>query len=372
MKAAYLTAPGRIEILDAPAPERRQPTDVLVRIDAVGVCGSDLHYYRTGGIGEQVVAYPWVLGHECAATVLEAPAGVAGPRAGDRVAIDPLVACSECDQCLAGRRHTCRRQKFLGSPGQMPGALAEQMVLPADCCFPVPAAMTAAEAVMAEPFSIALYAVRVAGLKPGARVAVLGSGPIGLCVELAAQALAEARVYSTDLIPERLDAARRLGAAWAGNPRSENVVEEILRKDAEGLTGPAVAGLSEPRSDSPVADRRSNGLDCVFECAGEQETLDQAVALLKPGGTLAIVGIPEAGRISFDPHALRRNELRILNVRRQNDCTRRAIELISSRRVDVGPLITHHFPLAETAKAFEFVSARREGVLKAIVHLTQA
>lgn len=387
MKAAYLTAPERIEVLDAPAPARRQPTDVLVRIDAVGVCGSDLHYYHAGGIGEQVVAYPWVMGHECAGTVLEAPAGVPGPRVGDRVAIDPLIACGQCDQCLSGRRHTCRRQKFLGCPGQTPGALAEQMVLPAECCFPVPPAMTAAEAVLAEPFSIGLYAVRLAALKPGARVAVLGSGPIGLCVLLAAKALAQATVYATDLVPERLAVARHLGAAWVGNPRCEDVVQEILRQDAAvaamssspqkglaGATPPAPSGGINP----PLQPRATagtpplqRGLDCVFECAGEQETLDQAVSLLSPGGTLAIVGIPEAARISFDPHALRRNEITLVNVRRQNECTREAVEMISSRRVDVGPLITHHFPLAETSKAFELVSARRDGVLKAIVHLTR-
>jgi L-iditol 2-dehydrogenase len=354
MKGAFLADVGRIEVLDAPAPQPSARENVLVRMDAVGVCGSDVHYYRQGGIGDQRVNFPWIMGHECSGTVIEVAPGVKGLVPGDRVAIDPLLACGECDQCRSGRRHTCRNQKFLGVPGQTPGALAERMALPAECCIPVPATMSAPQAVMVEPFSIALYSVRLAKPRPDARVAVLGTGPIGLSVMLALRATVLAGgdaggggfIYATDLVAERLEAARRVGANWTGNPHQNDVVAAISQL--------------EPR-----------GLDCVFECAGEQETLDQAVALLKPGGTLSMVGIPEAAHVRFDPHALRRNELRILNVRRQNECTRDAIDLISSGRVNVDPLITHHFPLAETAKAFELVSSCREGVLKAIIDLPQ-
>ena len=370
MKAAYLTAPHRIEVRDAPPPAPSSPADVLVRIDAVGVCGSDIHYFTQGGIGASRVEYPFVMGHECAGTILEVPAGVAALKPGDRVAIDPLIACGKCDQCLARRRHTCRHQKFLGVPGQTAGALAERMLLPADCLFPVPATMTMPQAVMVEPFSVALHAVRLAGLTPGsskgilgdgetpplqkggrgARVGVLGSGPIGLCVMLALRAKlggdngAGVTIYATDLVQERLEAAGRTGAVWAGNPRSEDIVKAIRERVPEGL-------------------------DCVFECAGEQETLDQAVELLTPGGAVMVVGIPETDRISFDAHELRHNELRIATVRRQNLCVHDAIDLIASGRANVDPLVTHHFPLDETAAAFELVTARRDGVLKAIIDL---
>ncbi len=378
MKAAYLTAPHRIEVRDAPPPAPSSSADVLVRIDAVGVCGSDIHYFTQGGIGASRVEYPFVMGHECAGTILEVPAGVAGLKPGDRVAIDPLIACGKCDQCLARRRHTCRNQKFLGVPRQSPGALVEHMRLPADCLFPVPATMTMPQAVMVEPFSVALHAVRLAGLAPGssreawgdggtlrfaqgqapplqrsaggARVGVLGSGPIGLCVMVALGAKlggdggAGVTLYATDLVDERLEAARRTGAVWAGSPRRENIVAAIREREPEGL-------------------------DCVFECAGEQETLDQAVELLTPGGAAMLVGIPEADRISFNAHELRHNELRVATVRRQNVCTQDAIDLIASGRVDVAPLVTHHFPLEETAAAFELVTARRDGVLKAIIDL---
>jgi L-iditol 2-dehydrogenase len=345
MKAVYLTGLRQFELREAPAPQRAGPRDVLLRINTLGVCGSDMHYYTQGRIGPQVVDFPLVLGHECAATVVEAGAEAKDLRPGQRVAIDPLVACGHCDQCLAGRQHTCRHQKFLGNPGQLPGALVEYLVMPADCCFPVPDSLDDDHTVLVEPFSIGLYAAQMAQLAPNARVGLLGSGPIGLCTLLAVRALTPATVYATDLVEERLAVARTCGAAWTGNPRREDVVAAIRQLE-------------------PL------GLDAVFECAGEQETLDQGIELLKPGGALLVLGIPEIDRVSFNINLLRRHELRILNVRRQNHCVEPAIELIASGRVDVRPLVTHHFSLEETAQAFELVCARRDGVVKAMIRVS--
>ena len=345
MKAVYLTGLRQMELRQAPAPRLAAPHDVLVRIDAVGVCGSDIHYYTQGKIGAQVVAFPQILGHEFAATVVEVGTEVKSLHPGQRVAVDPLVACGECDQCRAGRKHTCRKQKFLGTPEQLPGALVEYMALPAACCCPVPDSLNDDQAVVVEPLSIAVYATQMAQLAPGARVGILGSGPIGLCTLLAVRAHTQAAVYVTDLVDERLAVARACGATWTGNPQREDVVAAIH--------------LLEPL-----------GLDAVFECAGEQDTLDQGVKLLKPGGALLVIGIPEVARVSFNIDLLRRKELRIFNVRRQNESVERAIELIASGRVDVRPLVTHHFCLEETARAFELVSARSDGVLKAIVRIS--
>lgn len=347
MKAALLIAPGRFEIRDVPEPEIGSPFDALLRVAAVGVCGSDLHYFRRGRIGSQVVEHPWIVGHECSATVVKVGSEVQGLRPSDRVAVDPLVSCGECDQCCAGRRHTCRRQRFLGCPGQIPGALAEFLVMPAECCARVPDSLSATEAALIEPFSVGLYAVRLAHPEPGQSAAVLGSGPIGLSVLLACRTAGIEKLYATDLVPERLAAARTLGAVWAGNPREMNVLREILAREA-------------------------GGLDVVFECAGEQETLDQALELLRPGGKLAIVGIPESDRVSFSIDLLRRKELAVLNVRRQNRMVEPAIELVVSRKVDLLPLATHHFALAETQAAFELVEARGDGVVKALIHLSDS
>ena len=348
MKAAFLTGIREIEIRDAPEPVLRRPEDVMVRIDAVGVCGSDIHYYAEGRIGSQVVRFPEVIGHECSGTVAAAGSAAGKLKIGQRVAIDPLLACGECDQCIAGRPHTCRRQKFLGCPGQATGALAEYLVMPAQCCYPVPASMSAAQAAMVEPLAVALHSLRLAPLNPGTRIAILGAGPIGLSVLLACRATQkdlESRVYVTDLIDDRVEAARQCGADWWGNPSHKDIRAAI--------------GAHEPL-----------GLDVVFECAGQQETLDQAAALLKPGGTLLIVGIPELDRVSFDPHLLRRHELEVKSVRRQNNCVAPAIELIASGAVSVDPLVTHRFPLAETKSAFDLVASYGGGVIKAIIEVT--
>jgi len=346
MRAVYLTGLRQMELRDAPMPRLSGPHDVLLRVDALGVCGSDIHYYTQGRIGPQVVAFPQILGHELAATVVDIGAGVKGLHPGQRVAVDPLVACGECDQCRAGRQHTCRNQRFLGCPGQLPGALVEYLVLPAACCIPVPDSLSDDQSALVEPLSIGVYAAQMAQLAPGARVGVVGSGPIGLCTLLAVRALAPAAVvYVTDLVDERLSVARACGATWTGNPRREDVVADLRRLE-------------------PL------GLDAVFECAGEQDALDQGVELLKPGGVLLVIGIPEVDRVSFNINLLRRNELRILNVRRQNQCVERAIGLMAGGGVDVRPLITHHFHMEETSRAFDLVSTRSDGVVKAIIRIS--
>ena len=344
MKAAFLTRLRTIEIGEAPKPQLTGTRDVLLRVGAVGVCGSDVHYYKTGRIGTAVVKYPFVMGHEFSGTVEKTGAEVRGLQRGQRVAIDPLVACGQCDQCRAGRPNTCRNQRFMGQPGELAGSLAEYVVLPEDCCYPIPESMTDGQAAMIEPLSIGVHSQRLSQMEAGATIAILGSGPIGLSVLLACRAAVDCTAYMTDLIDRRLAMAAQLGARWTGSPRLTDVVKAIVEMEPAGV-------------------------DFVFECAGEQETLNQAVELLKPGGTLVIVGIPEFDEFSFPAHTLRRKELTIKNVRRQNHCMASAIELVSSGRINVDPLMTHHFKLGETAAAFDLVSGYRDGVIKAIIHV---
>lgn len=344
MKAVLLTGIREMEVRDVPEPALAGGNDVLLRVDNVGVCGSDMHYYRTGRIGAQVVEYPWLLGHECAATVAQVGSEVTRVHVGDRVGLDPLIVCHECDQCLAGREHTCRNQRFLGCPGQVAGSLAEYLVMPSECCYPLPDSVTMVQGTLVEPFAIGLYARRLAGSVEGRKVGVLGCGPIGLCVLLAARSAGAGAIYATDLLDERLDVARRCGADATGVPTRQDIVAEFLR--AEPL-----------------------GLDYVFECAGEQETLDQAVALLGPGGKVLVAGIPEFPRWGFEADTARRKELCIQHVRRQNECVQEAIELVSAGKVDLDAMVTHHFSLAETNEAYDMVCDYRDGVVKAIIHI---
>jgi L-iditol 2-dehydrogenase len=344
MKTAQFTGIKKLEIVDRPAPKLDSPSDVLLRIERVGVCGSDVHYYLDGRIGDQVLSYPATLGHEAAGTVVEVGVAVANLRPGDRVAVDPAIACGRCDQCLSGRENTCRNLRFLGSPGEAPGAAAEYIVLPGRNCFPIPESMTLDEAALVEPLSVGLHAVRLAGLREGFRVAILGNGPIGLSVLLCAKAIVTCTAYATDLLDERLAVAQRCGADWTGNARKSDVAVAISQQEPAGV-------------------------DVVFECSGDPACLNQAVAMLAPGGTLVLVAIPSADRVSLDPHAMRRKELKLANIRRQCGCVAPMIELIRTGRIDARPLLTHHFPLSKIADAFDLVAGYRDGVVKTMLDL---
>lgn len=341
-----MTGLREIEVREAPEPKMEGPEDVLVRIDTIGVCGSDVHYYTAGKIGSQKVQYPQTVGHECSGTIVEIGPGVTRLKPGQRVAVEPAISCGNCDQCLAGRPHTCRNLKFMGCPGQAPGVISELMVMPSECCFPIPDSMSLVQAAVAEPLSIGVYAQKLAAMPDNVKVAVLGTGPIGLCTILSCRAGGECTVYAADLLENRLETAVKCGADWTGRPPHDDIVSEI--KKLEPL-----------------------GIDYVFECAGEQETLDQAIELLKPGGTLVMVGIPEVDRVSFSIDDLRRKELRLQNVRRQNDCLGVAVDLIASEAVDVMPLVTHHFPVDEIKDAFEMVAGYKDGIIKGMIHMNE-
>ena len=345
MKTALLTAIRTIELQETPEPEIAGPKDVKLRVRTVGVCGSDMHYYREGRIGDQVVEFPFVLGHELAAVVEQIGDGVSAVKPGQLVAVDPLVWCGKCDQCKAGRFYTCRDQVFMGCPGQLGGAVTEYVVLPEACCYRVPDGMTPDQAAMVEPLSIAVWAVKLAGDVAGKTIAILGSGPIGLSVMMVLKAAGVRQVYMTDIRDYRCELATRLGADWVGNPESFDIVQAIS-------------------ADQPL------GVDIAFECAGEQSTIDQGCQLIVPAGQVVLVGIPELDRLSFDMNLMRRKEIRVQNVRRQNHCVQEAIELIATGAVDVDSLVSHHFSFEQTAEAFETVADYKDSVVKTMINIT--
>lgn len=344
MKSVVLTGIRQAEVIDKDEPSIQSPSDVLLRVGAIGVCGSDVHYYVSGRIGTQVVEYPYTVGHEFGATVVDVGEAVTRVKPGDRIAVDPAMSCGRCDQCLGGRSHTCREILFLGCPGQVEGCMSEFIVMPDICCYPIPDNMTLAQAALCEPLAIGCYAVDLSIPMEGARIAVLGCGPIGLSVLLPAVAAGAEAVYVTDRIGRRVDVARGAGATWAGNPDHEDVVGKIASLE-------------------PML------LDVVFECCGQQDALDQAVELLKPGGKLMLVGIPAEDRVSFVMERLRRHELTIQNVRRQNGCVQAAIDSISGGEIGVDFMITHRFPLEEAAAALDLVDTYGDGVVKAMITL---
>jgi L-iditol 2-dehydrogenase len=344
MKAAVLTGIKQFEIRQVPTPEIVNDTDVFIRIKTVGVCGSDIHYYTTGRIGSQIVQYPFTIGHECAGIVERTGSKVARVKPGQRIAIDPAVSCGHCDQCKAGREHTCRELLFLGCPKQLEGCLSEYIVLSEKCCFPITDNMTFEQAALSEPLAIGVYTVERSALPINADVAILGAGPIGMSVFHVLRTKNVGDVYITDKIEERLKFSKKLNPKWSGNPDRTDIVKEISKIE-------------------PLL------LDVVYECSGDEEAIIQGIQLLKPGGTLVIVGIPETDEISFPIHELRRKEITIVNIRRQVHCTQKAINLLDRRKVNMDSIATHHFPLEETQKAFDLVAYYREGVMKAMISL---
>jgi L-iditol 2-dehydrogenase len=214
--------------------------------------------------------------------------------------------------------------------------------MPASSCFSLPENLTYDQGALSEPLAIGVYATGLSGLFQGAKVGILGSGPIGISVLLPALTLGAEKVYMTDIIDARLSIASELGAHWTGNPDKSDIVKEIIHQE-------------------------KTQLDVVFECCGKQEAVDQAIQLLKPGGRLMIVGIPSFSRWSFDVDILRRKEIDIQHVRRQNESVETTLEMISDGRLKPGRMQTHTFTFSQVKEAFEMVAGYNDGVMKAMI-----
>lgn len=343
MKAMLLTGIRQMEMSEVPEPQITNPGQVKIKMLAVGVCGSDIHYYTRGKIGTQVVEYPFAVGHEGAGIVTEVGKNVSRVKPGDLVAIDPAMPCHECDQCLAGRQHTCRKLKFLGCPGQAEGCLSEYLLMPEESCFRLKNNLTAEYGAISEPLSIGVYSVRKSGGLKNLKAAILGFGPIGMSVMLAAKVQHPSGIFISDKIDERLSIASREGASMVCNPLKQDIVKDIIDKEPPGM-------------------------DVVFECCGQQDAFGQAVDLLKPGGRLIVVGIPEFDNWSVDVEKTRRKEIQIQFIRRQVDSVEASLEMMEQGDINVRNMVTHRFPFIKTRQAFDLVAGYGDGVMKAMIY----
>jgi L-iditol 2-dehydrogenase len=344
MKAALLTAVNSIEMGEIPKPSVINNNEVLVKVKMVGICGSDLHYYHTGRIGDQIIRFPFVAGHEATGVVEETGKLVSRVKPGQRIAIDPAYYCGKCDQCRAGRENTCENLLFLGCPGQLEGALKEYLIVDEKCCYPIGDNLTYEQAVLSEPLAIAVYAAERTLFQNDPNTAILGAGPIGMSVFHVLHHKNVKNVFITDKIEDRIKFSELLEPKYTGNPNKVNIIEEIKN--------------IEPKL-----------MDIVYECSGDADAFIQGIRLLKPGGTLVIIGIPEADNISIPIHELRRKEITVINIRRQANCTQTAIDHLNNGTINMDSMVTHHFNLEETAKAFDLVSGYGDGVMKAMVKL---
>ena len=316
------------------------PAEVAIRITAVGLCGSDLHWYRVAGIGDASLTRPLVLGHEFVGVILD------GPRAGERVVADPADPCERCESCYAGASNVCLATRFAGF-GTTDGALRSVMPWPARLLHRLPDGVGDVEATLLEPLGVALHALDLAPIAVGGRAGVYGCGPLGLLLVQLLRLAGASVIVATDPHPHRVAAARSLGATHGF------VVGPNGGKDG---SGPSWSAQDEP-------------VDVAFEVAGDDAALSDAIAAIRPRGRVVLVGIPEDDRITFAAGLARRKELILHLARRMtpSDLTR-AIALAQAGRVELASLVSHRYRLEEAATAFE-VSASREG-LKVVIEPT--
>jgi L-iditol 2-dehydrogenase len=339
MQAAELIAPRTLRLTNMPI-EDPGPGEIQVRIEAVGVCGSDLHAYCEGGVGSTPNVYPMVLGHEPAGKVVKTGAGVSGLAAGDRGALEPALYCYRCEFCLSGHHNVCANIRFLSNP-RHPGFFRELINLPAVNFLPIPTGMSFDEATLAEPLAIALHSLRLASIHSGETVAVIGAGPIGLLTIAALRAARAARIWAVEPLAHRRELARGIGADVAMGPTE--AAEEILR------------------------DTGQRGVDCAIDCAAGEHTTDQAIRLTRNAGRIVLTGIHSTPFVQMDGSAMRRKELTIFNVRRSNHETQEALELLDAHAEWFAPLLTHTRKIEQIDEAFAIASQYRNGVGKMIV-----
>lgn len=341
MKAAVLHGAKDLRVEEVPVPQITDPYQALVKIEAIGICGSDVHYYEHGGIGDFIVEEPMIIGHESGGTVVEVGEAVTNVKPGDRVAIEPGYTCGRCEYCKQGRYNLCPDVVFMSTP-PIDGAMCEYKVWPADYAFKLPEAMDTEEGAMMEPLAVGMWAAQRARVKPGDAVAILGSGPIGLVTLQAAALHGAYPLYVTDVVPSRLEFARQLGATEVINAAETDAVEALLE-------------LSD------------GGLEVALECAGVETTMHQALQVVKRGGRVQFVGMGPMTLDNFPVWDMTLNELELSGLFRYANCYPPSIAAVASGQVDVKSLITHRFPLAETPEAFEFVINHRDQVIKGVI-----
>ncbi len=327
MRALRLYGAGDLRLVDEPAPVPG-PGEALVRVTAVGICGSDLHWYDESGIGGVALTRPLVLGHEAAGVIAD------GPRTGQRVAIDPSVPCGTCETCGLGRGHLCPRVRFLGY-STTDGTLRELIAWPLDSLVPLPDTIDDEAGAMLEPLGVAIHALRLGRVRPGDTVGVFGCGPIGLLLVQLARAAGATTVVATDRLPHRVAAARGLGAIAALVDGGEER-EALLRAT------------------------RGRGVDAAIEIAGDDDAIDTAIALARPAGTVVVAGIPAGDRSTITTSAARRKGLDLRFSRRMVHTYPRAIALVEAGLVDVGAVVSHRYALEDFDAAFR-TAVRREG-----------
>ena len=324
MLAARLFTPGDLRLCEEEPPPREGPGWSRVRVTSVGICGSDLHWFLEGGIGEVALDAPVVPGHEFAGVVLD------GPYAGRRVAVDPAIPCEDCEWCAAGHGNLCPRVRFAGH-GDLDGALREELVWPDRLLHPLPDSVSDDAGALLEPLGVAIHAVDHGHVRSGDDVLVVGAGPIGVLAAAVALRAGAARVFASEPLGHRRATARRYGVddAWAPADTTPNLLEQT----------------------------KGRGVDVVIEMAGTDEAIATAVGCARPGGRIALGGIPSETHSTFPAAPARRKGLTFAMVRRMHDTYGRALEHVAAG-LDLDALVTARHPIDRAGEAFTAAAAR--------------
>jgi len=342
-RAAYMTGINKMEIRDIEIPKLKEK-DVLVKVEYVGICGSDVHYLEYGKIGDFIVNGDFILGHECAGTIVEIGTGVENLKVGDRVALEPGQTCGQCEFCKSGRYNLCPSVEFLATPPYH-GCLMNYIAFPENMAFKLPDNISTKEGALVEPLAVGIHAANQGNVKLGDSVVILGAGTIGLVTLLACKANGAADITVVDVIPKRLEFAKKLGATTVINAAESDVFAEV-----DKLTN-------------------KKGVDVVIETAGSARTISQTPYLIKNGGCVVLVGLAPQDIIEYNFAKIMAKEAQIKSVFRYRNIYPQAIKAISSGLIDISGIITHEFNFEDTAKAFDYAINNKQDVVKAVIKM---
>lgn len=343
MKVAVMLGIGKMGFEERDIPEVKD-NEVLVRLEYVGICGSDLHYYETGAIGDYAVNPPFVLGHEPGGVVVETGKNVKHLKVGDRVALEPGKTCGHCEFCKTGRYNLCPDVVFFATP-PVDGVFQEYVAHEADLCFKLPDHVSTMEGALIEPLAVGFHAAMQGEAKAGQTAVVMGAGCIGLVTMMALKAMGVSRVYVVDIMQKRLDKAMELGADGVINGSEVDAVETVMK-------------LTEGK-----------GCDLAVETAGTQITTVQAIHMTKKGSAIVLVGYSKSGEMTLPMSLVLDKELTFKTVFRYRHIYPMAIEAVASGKVNLKGIVTDIFSLDDVQKAMDYSVSNKSDVVKAVIKI---
>lgn len=341
MKVCVLTGKQKLEWVEREIPQPGQG-ELQIKLEYVGVCGSDLHFYQEGQLANWTLDGPLALGHEPGGIVTAVGEGVDGFEIGDKVSIEPAVPCGECEDCRKGNYNLCKNIKMLAIPGERDGVNAEYCTHDASMCYKLPENMSTLEGAMIEPLAVGMHAAELSNAKVGETAIVLGSGCIGLCTVMSLKARGISEIYVADVMEKRLEKAMEVGATRVFNSKTESI-EEF----AKTLPG--------------------GGADQVYECAGNRVTTLQTCRLIKRAGKVTLVGVSPEPVLELDIATLNAMEGTIYSVYRYRNLWPKAIAAVSSGAIPVKDIVSHEFDFKDCEEAIEYSLSHKDEVIKSVV-----